>query len=143
MFSFLSLLLFFLHFGLLAGGVYWVCRRLQLPRQDWPFIIFLLVWIALVLTGHVASQFKALGNLAFYQCASVLVMGALLAGIYALRKDVRAPLLAAPQLEFSVVNHTKARKFLWIFLLATLAYVTVVSLLLGHLVYPDNADSMI
>jgi hypothetical protein len=144
MFNLGLFLIYCLHFALLAGGFVWLCRRLQLPKQDVPFVVYLGVWITLVLTGHAASLLKSLNDLSVYQNASFGVMAVLLLVAYGLGRDIRPPLLAnAPQLDFEPIRHERTRKFLWIFLLVTLGYVAIISVLIGNLVYPDNADSMI
>lgn len=135
---------FLLHFALLVAGIVYACRKAGLPRQDWPFLIYLLVWVDLVLTAHIASLFGALGNLWIYLPISFVVLGGLVLLVlnFAATKNA-VPLLQRPQLEFTTIENPKIRKFLLVALLAMLAYAAFVSILIGNLVYPDNADSMI
>ena len=55
-----------LHASLLIGVIVFVCRHWKIPRQDWPFIVFILFWAVLVLGSQIASAMQALNQLTVY-----------------------------------------------------------------------------
>ena len=72
MFGFFMSLGWLVHMLLLAGAVGWMCRRWQFPRQDWPLVIFVLVWADLVLAAHFASVLNLLNDLMVYITSTAL-----------------------------------------------------------------------
>ncbi|MDD5586627.1 MAG: phospholipid carrier-dependent glycosyltransferase [Alphaproteobacteria bacterium] len=132
------------HALLLAGAVVWACRRWAVPRRDWPFAVYIVFWADLVLAGHFASLVKALDQPGIYAAMTFAAMALLLALFrYVDRARPSPPLLAMPPLAFATVEDPQARRFLTVFLIATLAFVALASIVIGFSVYPDNADSMI
>ncbi|MDD3288342.1 MAG: hypothetical protein PHX43_04985 [Alphaproteobacteria bacterium] len=132
----------FAHMLLLAGGAALVAHRLKFPRRDWPFIVFILVWVDLVLAGHIASLAQSLNNLGFYIGASVVSLGAL-ALVLRYVHTASAPLMEYPRLEFASINNPGARKFTLWALGITSGLVLFFALVVVTSSYPDNADSII
>jgi len=133
-----------LHAVSLIAGVVWVCRKQNIPWRDWPFAVYIMVWAGLVLAGHFASIFKSLDKLDVYAAASFLGLSVMLALFLSIERIPAAkPLLTAPGLSFTPISHAKARRFLTIFLIVTMAFAALSCITLGLSIYPDNADSMI
>lgn len=132
------------HLFVLAGGIVWACRRWGLPRRDWPFALYLMLWTDLVFAGHLASLVNSLNRLDVYVPATLLAMGAVLAIFrYVDKAATVQPLLVMPQLSFTSLENPRVRKFLIYFFGATFAFAAISSIMIGMSVYPDNADSMI
>jgi hypothetical protein len=133
-----------LHVLLLTGGIVIFCRRLAVPWRDWPFTVYILVWADLVLAGHGASLFQSLDKLDVYVSASFLALAGLLGALLVVHRLAPvSPLLKPPRLDFAVIDNVRIRKFLFWFLIVTLALAALAEITLGLSVYPDNADSMI
>ncbi len=132
------------HAFALGGLAVWFCRRWTLPWRDWPFAVYVMGWVSLVFAGHLASLPQALNRLDLYVPLSLVGMGLTLAIFrYVDKKRAAAPVLVMPRLEFTPIHDPRHRKFLFIFLGVTLAFVALSSIAIGLSVYPDNADSMI
>ncbi len=144
MFDWVLTPLAFLHILSLAGAVVFACHRWGVPWRDWPYVTVVLLWVDLVLTAHVAGLSQSMGRLDVYVPVSYGVMAIVIgAWGYVHRLAPAVPLMIPPQLEFAALTHLKTRKFLYAFLIGTLAVFTLVVIVLGNSVYPDNADSMI
>ncbi len=134
----------FFHAFALIGLWSLACRRWRLEMKDRPFVVLLLLWATLVLTGHLAGIGKNLGDLSIYVPLSFLSVGLLWAVFHSAGRKVAAqPLLAPPSLAFAPIESEKTRRFLFWFLAITLGLFALISVVLGLSVYPDNADSMI
>ncbi|MDD3181785.1 MAG: hypothetical protein PHD48_03140 [Alphaproteobacteria bacterium] len=120
------------------------CRKGALPVHDWPFLILLLLWGSLVFAGHGAGLLDKLNTLSVYIPATLVGVGIMSALFLSLAKiPASPPLLSAASLSFTRIENPKIERFLWRFLLITLALFAVISVVLAMSVYPDNADSMI
>lgn len=144
MFDVWMLLAALLHFAVLAGAIVGMCRRWALPWRDWPLAAYVLLWAGLVFGAHGASVAHALNDLTVYvPCTLAAVAGLLALFRFVDGQSPAAPLLTMPQLAFTPIENPKVRRFLFWFLIGSLAFVGLSSLVLGLSVYPDNADSMI
>ncbi|HUY68537.1 MAG TPA: glycosyltransferase family 39 protein [Alphaproteobacteria bacterium] len=133
-----------LHLAALAGLVVLYARRMKLPRRETPLLAFLLLWGALIAAGYIASLFDALGSLPAYAAASFLGIALLLVLHHAVHAPARRTPYAKPDLpEFVAISSPRLRKYLWIFLGATLAAAFLVHIAIALSFYPCNGDSMI
>jgi hypothetical protein len=133
------------HLLFLIGIPLWACHKAwRLPREDWPATIALLLWITLVLGGHLASLPQKLNELSLYVPATFLGLLTIMAVVnMAVKTGGGTPLVTVPRLAFVNLPASRLTRFLKIFLPATFVLVVLASLALGLSVYPDNADSMI
>ncbi len=144
MFDFWTIALFFLHGGAAVSLVLWVLRRWSLPVREWPFVAFLLLWTALVLTSQTASALGQLGSLSTYVYLSFGCLGLVLFLFRLSQKVPAAPaLVTVAPLAFDEPQNLRVRRFLFWFLGGTLGLFALISFVLAMGVYPDNADSII
>jgi len=144
MFDPLMLFLAMSHALLLAGGVVYACHRWRVPWRDWPFHVYVMLWAALVLAGHLASMTQALNKPALYAPASFVGLALVLAVFWRVHRLPQTPALAvAPKLAFAPVAHDQTRRVMGWVLGVSFGLATLAALVIAASVYPDNADSMI
>ncbi|MGE0108931.1 MAG: phospholipid carrier-dependent glycosyltransferase [Bdellovibrionales bacterium] len=132
------------HALFLIGSIGFFCWRWRLPKHEWPFVVLLLLWVTLVFTSQAASLTKTLGSLSSYVFWSLPSLGTVLVFFRLAYKRALKPALMAPvKLELDILQNPKTRQKLFWFLALTLGLFTIISLVLGMSVYPDNADSII
>ena len=132
------------HLLLLAGGVVYACHRWRLPWRDWPFLVYVMLWAALVLAGHMASMAQRLNKLEFYVPASFVGLALVLAAFfYTHRLPHTTALAATPKIAFADMAHDQMRRIMWRVLGVSFGLMTLAAVIIAASVYPDNADSMI
>ncbi len=135
---------FFVHFLTLLGLWIGFVKKWEVPARDKPFFVVLFLWATIVLTGHLASFGRHLGDLAVYVPVSFLSAVFLLSFFAFVHKaPMRPAFCKKPSLSFTSLGSKKTERFLFLFLAITLGLFALASLVLGLSVYPDNADSMI
>lgn len=135
-----------LNFFALTGLAYALLRKRALPRLEQPLVWFVLIWTALVLTGHLAGAFGQLANPAVYFPVSLAALALIAEGIFRLAPPLAGPkpfLLASDNKAlFQDFADPKLNRFLFAFLLAVLAIALLCNFLIALHVYPTNADSV-
>lgn len=151
MFNLWLLCLALIHLAALGGLLWRFCRRTNFPLKDRPVLIFLGLWANTVLTGHLASIFGELGNLAAYIAFSFISLGGIFAALHLVAPNAKAkssapplsPLVAKPKINFALPLRPKGQLVLKRTLITLLCLTCGLSFILGASIYPDNADSMI
>ncbi len=131
------------HFAALICLILFYCQHMRLPAREWPLMVFLLLWSALVTTGYLVSIFDALNSLSSYIMASFVGLGIVLLGHRAtFAAAQKSPYAKIENPAFAVITSPKVRRFLWWLLIGTLAAEFAVHLVTCFSFYPVNADSL-
>jgi len=139
----LFVMLGFAHLVALAGLIVLYCRHIGLPWREWPLVVFVLLWSALVATGYLVSLFDALGSLPAYIVTSFLGLGfVVLAHRVVFAAPQKTPYARISYPAYVDIASPKMRRFLWRFLAGTLAAALVIHLIVCFSFYPVNADSL-
>jgi hypothetical protein len=131
------------HFLLLVALITFYCAHMRFPWREWPLMVFLLLWGALVATGCLVSLFDALGSLSSYIVTSFAGLGfTLLAHRASCGPPLKTPYAKIEYPVFALISSPKMRRLLWWLLVGTLAIELLIHLVICFSFYPVNADSL-